>query len=54
MESETLERWLAWIIVRAALTKATYPAQFDAVINGLHHYAQGTALSRDYRAIRGF
>ena len=53
---ETVERWLAWIIHRAARDGATMKQyeQYRDTIVGLAHYANGTALSRDFRAIRGW
>ena len=53
---ETCERWLAWFIHRAAMAHDNMALhnQYRDVIVGLAHYANGTALARDYRAIRGW
>jgi hypothetical protein len=55
MDNEFWERNLAWFIYRAAfagLSMREYEKHRDVII-ALAHYGNGTALSRDYRAIRG-
>ncbi len=55
-DTEWIERTLAWFLYRAAMAGTSmkqYEKHRDVVI-ALAHYANGTALSRDYRAIRGF
>lgn len=53
---ETVERWLAWFIFRAAWTNPDHSLwdKHRDIAVACAHYANGTALSRDYRAIRGW
>ena len=52
MTPDIVQRWCAWFIARAAWDSLMYDNSKRDLIMALMHYANGTALSRDYRCIQ--